>query len=226
MKGLPFNAEMALAVWEKRKSVTRRPIKEQPNWVFLGEGDKPDEYEPGVFVWYAPYPAGEDGSDIDWQGEFHGAPYSPGEVVYMQEPWGAIDLDVGYALTPESLLEIAQQDTMPEGIEIIYQAGCSDFIESLVGDESWLDPKTMSQWASRLHLKLTVRPERLQDITEEEIKAEGITMPTWNPDSDEKYPDPWEVFADLWDSIYGKKYLWSSNPWVWVYSFEEVFRRI
>lgn len=218
MKGFPLNAEMALAVWEKRKSVTRRPIKEQPNWVFLGEGDKPDEYEPGVFVWYAPYPAGEDGSDIDWQGEFHVAPYSPGEVVYMQEPWGAIDLDVGYALTPESLLEIAQQDTMPEGIEIIYQAGCSDFIESLVGDESWLDPKTMSQWASRLHLKLTVRPERLWDITDDEALAEGIRDIRCAGEERSWFPD-------LWDSIYGQKYPWSSNPWVWRYGLEEVWRR-
>jgi hypothetical protein len=29
-------------------------------------------------------------------------------------------------------------------------------------------------------------------------------------------------FEALWDSINGKKYPWSSNPWVWVVSFQRI----
>jgi hypothetical protein len=68
-----------------------------------------------------------------------------------------------------------------------------------------------------------VRPERLQDITEEDAEREGIDYLRSVPDADETLTAR-ELFWCLWDSIY-KKYPWSSNPWVWRYGMEEVWRR-
>jgi len=61
----------------------------------------------------------------------------------------------------------------------------------------------------------------LQDITEDDAKAEGV-MPIYGNDfASEKghYPS----FARLWDTLYAKRgYGWDTNPWVWVVSFKKV----
>ena len=71
----------------------------------------------------------------------------------------------------------------------------------------------MPRWASRLTLPVTgVRVERLQDISEDEMLAEGI----------ESDPDisAWLKFASLWNSLNeARGYGWDENPWVWVIEF-------
>lgn len=79
----------------------------------------------------------------------------------------------------------------------------------------WRPSIFMPRWASRLTLEIVkVRVERLKDITAEDAVAEGIT----------DYTEENEIwtYAKLWDSINGKKYPWSSNPWVWVVEFKRL----
>lgn len=82
-------------------------------------------------------------------------------------------------------------------------------------------PLFMPRWASRLTLDVTsVRIERLQDITEEDARAEGVT-----PDEGMAGVTPTmyrDAFRDLWDSINGDRAPWRSNPWLWVVSFKRV----
>lgn len=74
----------------------------------------------------------------------------------------------------------------------------------------------MPRWASRITLLVkAVREERLQDITEGGVFAEGCIV------SDETDQRPFVVFAALWDSIYKKDgQRWSDNPLVKVTDFE------
>ena len=94
----------------------------------------------------------------------------------------------------------------------------------------------MPRAASRILLEITdVRVERLQDISEDQAKAEGIVGVAFRPD------DGWpictgymvgpddgkallkttatEAFAGLWNSTGGN---WDANPWVWVVEFKRV----
>ena len=81
----------------------------------------------------------------------------------------------------------------------------------------------MPRWASRIALKLTdVRVERVQEISYEDVRTEGIKMP-----GDQLFPTQntesklTREFQKLWDSLNGKKTgcSWSDNPWVWVLTF-------
>lgn len=77
----------------------------------------------------------------------------------------------------------------------------------------------MPRWASRITLKVTgVKVERLNDISEDDAKAEGASP---------KYANGWPSrehiggFYEIWQSINGPG-SWEENPWVAAISFERV----
>lgn len=82
-------------------------------------------------------------------------------------------------------------------------------------------PIHMPRWASRITLEITdVRVERLQDISEADAKAEGVSMPDGTPTP----PDFWsyqQEFRHLWEQINGPG-SWDANPWVWAISFRRI----
>ncbi|MBU2060080.1 MAG: hypothetical protein KKB38_20410 [Gammaproteobacteria bacterium] len=99
----------------------------------------------------------------------------------------------------------------------------------------WRSSRFMPRWASRITLEITgVMVERLQDISEDDAKAEGVTVIQGthqafakNPDTGKLeligQPEPYTAryhFESLWDSINGKIHPWANNDWVWVISFK------
>jgi hypothetical protein len=129
---------------------------------------------------------------------------------------------------------------VPDRARITYLVESSPLTEWYTS--GWRPSIHMPRWASRLLLEVTeVRVERLQDITEEDARAEGLKKLskdggiTWKfgiPDRDglpgedddgqhwhEWATDPRKAFAKLWDRINGDRASWASNPWVWVVSF-------
>ena len=86
----------------------------------------------------------------------------------------------------------------------------------------WNAAITMPRWASRITLEVTgVRVERLQDITYDDILAEGWNSRTSEPITDGTAgEDARAWYIALWDSINARRgYPWVSNPWVWVVEF-------
>jgi hypothetical protein len=95
----------------------------------------------------------------------------------------------------------------------------------------WRPSIHLPRWASRITLEVIgVRVERVQDISEDDARAEGvrpffevyagigrdqrITSGEYARDAEHR-----AAFACLWDEINGDRALWSSNPWVWVVDF-------
>ena len=147
--------------------------------------------------------------------------YHVGETVYIKEAWRTEAL---YDLTPPSDIG---SDALIE-----YRLSPDDILSRIMG--RWRSPLHLPHWAARHFLTITdVRVERLQEITNEGIIAEGMRFARYkcNPG----FPDAvvWEyhdggtycgdsgepVFRRLWNSI-NPKYPWESNPWVFVYGFE------
>lgn len=87
----------------------------------------------------------------------------------------------------------------------------------------WRPSIFMRRWASRIALEITgVRVERLQQISEEDAVAEGISRGNGILYADEPLSEqlPHLVFKGLWDSINEKRgFGWEKNPWVWVIEF-------
>ena len=76
----------------------------------------------------------------------------------------------------------------------------------------------MPKGLQRITLELTdVRAERLQDITDEDARAEGC-------DAGENMREGScrDLFSVLWDSINHKRAPWESNPWVWALTLKRV----
>ncbi len=82
------------------------------------------------------------------------------------------------------------------------------------------------KWAARLWLEVSnVRVERVQEISAEDVAAEGLwdkIAQTYHGELNSY--DRWGAkrqFEDLWNSINAKRgYGWDANPWVWVLEFK------
>lgn len=100
-------------------------------------------------------------------------------------------------------------------------------------DGDWTKPKPgmhMPRWASRLTLIVTdVRVQRLQDISPEDVEAEGIRIPGRHR-GELHDPNRWkhDHFAPLWDSLNGKRpgCAWADNPWVCAVTFDAYRKNI
>ena len=98
----------------------------------------------------------------------------------------------------------------------------------------WTKPRSpihMPRCLSRITLEITdIRAERLQDITEADARAEGITdggcLTCGAPeacDCRSPQPDARDSFANFWMGIHGSD-SWHADPWVWVICFRPVGR--
>ncbi|MCH9562454.1 hypothetical protein [Klebsiella pneumoniae] len=198
-RGMIFNGEMVRAILDGRKTQTRRPIKwKQTRFTEIGER--------------------EDGSKWPWSEDaehacdfWHPCPFGAvGDRIWVRETWAS-------GLSTKSTLAYRATHKRED-----LEDGFYDTIK-------WTPSIHMPRWVSRILLEITdVRVERLNAISEEDARAEGIIdggclncgepepCGCANPE-----PDATDAFAYLWQSIYGQDN-WNANPWVWVIEFKRV----
>ena len=88
--------------------------------------------------------------------------------------------------------------------------------DSLGIKKRWTPAIHMPRAASRITLEVTgVRVERLQDISEADVQAEGCTGSPLGHAADAM------LYPKLWDSINGPG-AWERNPFVWVVEFRRI----
>lgn len=88
----------------------------------------------------------------------------------------------------------------------------------------WRPSIHMPRLLSRITLEVvSVRVERLQDITNMDALSEGCDGERWlDADGSEgRGVEPWEQFRELWRNINGPD-SWDANPWVWVVEFRKL----
>lgn len=206
IKPILFNTEMVRAILDGRKSCTRRVIKPQPDEKHtypLGfVNDSTEKKEIGCFG----FAANEYGGSIQYVKPPYR--YAPGDILYVRESYS--ELSFGY----------------------VYKAD-GENIDHLGNVIKWHPSIHMPKEAARIWLKvMNVRVERLQEITDEQAKREGIqydecpTGFTWKQETDMHncYTTPIGAMQALWNSTIKKsdldRYGWYASPWVWVIEFE------
>jgi hypothetical protein len=204
---------MVRAILDGRKTQTRRLrnldyINERPDWwELVGNSAEMD----------IPFPADRGKRDYPWfswvqvnNNEHHfiaQCPYGkPGDILWVRETWSPIEFE--------------------DGMHYRYKASFDDTNMK----PKWKPSIHMPRKACRIFLEvLTVRVERLQDISENDALAEGIDIFTkdeklwkhglegWEWSSMTRYAK--EAYTILWEAINGKG-SWEKNPWVWVIEFK------
>lgn len=145
-------------------------------------------------------------------------PYQPGDILYVRETWERFEC---------WNCEGDERGNCPKEPRksVLYKTcGCYMYraTDEISGDAKWHPSIHMPKEAARIWLKVTnVRVERLQEITIDGIRNEGISSMAVHAGDKEIALKEWE---NLWNSTIKKsdidRYGWSANPWVWVIGFE------
>lgn len=205
-----FSGPMVRAILEGQKTQTRRIIKPQPVAENNGMEWKGWDFISPEMMGHNCHPT-------------HG---QPGDRLWVKETWKVMLHSPGY---DNGLQESGGEDYESGVATIAYRAGGDmvtvDFLEEREDEQAsrgmmrWKPSIHMPRWASRITLEIvSVRVERLQEITRGDCMAEGCPFPNI---ARETSPKQW--FADLWQSINTKEgKTWNDNPWVWVIEFKRV----
>lgn len=211
IKPILFNTEMVRAILDGRKSCTRRLVKPEPQGYF-------EVNEEPLYI----YDTDENQGKIT-------PPYQPGDILYVRETWEHFECCCCEGDEHGNCYREPQQSALNKS------CGCYMYraTDEIYGDAKWHPSIHMPKEAARIWLKVTdVRVERLQEITDEQAKREGIqydecpTGFTWKQETDMHncYTTPIGAIQALWNSTINKsdldRYGWNASPWVWVIEFE------
>ena len=226
-RGMIFNAEMVRAILAGRKTQTRRIMKVQPESNQLGLlliTDSTRHSDIGKYHW-----AESNATGNHVRSKLFACPFGAvGDQIWVRETFQ------GPLFNYEQMDEYLEDSSKLEKPEFCqYAADGGHRPEYQDADDNlrhgWRPSIHMPRWASRILLEITdVRVERLNAISEEDARAEGIIdggclncgepepCGCANPE-----PDATDAFAYLWQSFYGQEN-WNANPWVWVIEFKRV----
>jgi hypothetical protein len=200
-KPIIFSTEMVKVILADRKTKTRRlnglkEINENPDQWHFREFSLNTKKHCLEAVF----------EDKELHLKFIRAPWEGHDVLWVRETWNCLYIPIN------------------NKTEYWYKAG-DEFEDS--ADEKWRPSIFMPRTAARLFLEVKdIQIERIQGITEEDIKAEGIEF-CKEYDQRDIPLNTWDyyknLFRNLWDSINLKRgYPFESNSWVWVVEFERV----
>lgn len=199
-----FSGPMVRAILTGKKTQTRRLMRPQPEWDPAMDGGR--WWISGRHVTTLSW---ERAAPVEWMLRNGYCPHGvPGDRVWVRETFArSSDLARGYVYAADS--HVSRFD---------------------IDGEHWTPSIHMPRQASRIDLEIvSVRAERLRDISEADAHAEGapvefrISVRVGDKGTDERIPNSHRGgFANLWDHINGDRATWESNPWVWVVEFKRV----
>ena len=211
------NPPLTKSVIEEDKINTRRDMKPQPTGNFVGivNYTKKGKKHKGIIYQRADFDCG---TSID-------APYHVGEIVAIAQSYTDVD---------ESGNNKSLSDFIKDEYQDIYDKLGYEGNIYFHKHPGWYNKMFVKAELMPHHIKiLSIRAERLQDISDEDCLKEGIYLDQWEngfayrfPNCDKYgYDDAYSAFEHLIEKVSGKG-TWKSNPYVWVYEFELVKKEL
>lgn len=224
-----FSGPMVRAILEGRKTQTRRVLKPQP--FSGGYIDREVDCTTVHGRSFGETPCFRFGAMAVGGGAFrtevHEVPYGQGDRLWVRETWQSEasydDLSPASFGGEEPLRYAADGSHQTWGYPAISKIG------------RLRSPLHMPRWASRLTLIVEdVRVQRLQEISETDAKAEGVThqkggryLCGFDDEGEITCRNPVTAFGWLWNSINAKRgYDWVRNPWVVAITFSPIQKNI
>jgi hypothetical protein len=220
-----MSAPMVRAILEGRKTQTRRVMKGGPFWTHLHVTPVADSLLQFVDddSFWVQLPKKDD--DFTYatgvltdQGRRIRCPYGKrGDRLWVQEAWKTAKINDH--LSPAKMVEACRDAGWKSGrawapIEYLADGRRENWDTFPRENGRYRSPRFMPRDYSRIMLEITdVRVQRLQEISEEDVLAEGCT----NNLADGVVSD----YHTLWESINGPG-SWNLNPWVWAVTFKQV----
>lgn len=201
-KPILFSTPMVQAILEGRKTQTRRIVKKK--YINTDLEFRTDKYgtalvEINKYVPPIKMPDGRTRRKLRFFEEKI-PNYQVGDILWVRETWDTI------------LLE--NEDSSVES-GYVFKANEHPFDRG----NKWKPSIHMPRAAARIFLEVvSVRAERLQDISDDDAYEEGVFPPEyWDGDNDAYI----KTFRMVWEELYGK-ISWIKNPFVWVYEFKRI----
>jgi len=194
-KPILFSTEMVKAILNGKKTQTRRIIRphiKNRKIKNISWGKFPGSKGENWIVNYE--------NDITNYFGYTKCPYGEiGDILWVRETWAQLKKETGIRFAYKA------SDKYPFG-------------EKYIVKFKWRPSIHMPRVAARLFLKVkSIKVERLQDISEEDVLAEGIEKSIF------PYQPMKPLFKKLWNSIKAKSgFEWDVNPWVWVVEFDRM----
>lgn len=203
-----LSAPMVQALLEGRKTQTRRILK----GACSGTPDAKD----------GRYLVIDKTGSLAWKS----LPCAPGDRLWVRE---------AHAFVPSSAYRMGEGVTQAVNPADRYEAAIYRAGWDRSGSQRWRPSIHMPLWASRITLDVTeVRVQRLQEISEEDARAEGVEEevfpPEWPTMYERRYWKGYEnrqrahrdtardSYSSLWNRLHGPG-AWDANPWVCALTF-------
>ena len=208
-----FNTEMVRAILDGLKTCTRRICKD------ANEYTVPDmDFYNADSRTYAVHNFADKEHMEQLSTAERTCPICPGDILYVRETWERFEC---WNCEGD---ESGNCPKEPKKSVLDKTCGCYMYraTDEINGDAKWHPSIHMPKEAARIWLKVTdVRVERLQNITADGIRNEGLSSAAVHCGDVEIALKEWE---NLWNSTIKKsdidRYGWGANPWVWVIEFE------
>jgi len=204
-KPILFSFSSILAMRDNKKTQTRRVIKHQPvidqDSGFVFSGDHSHAFKNDI-------------SHRPWQAGFieQLCPYQVGEVLRVKETYYQHGVWVKNKNDKWLFSPANGKVYYSDQVDIAVLENDPTIRSEKFGlykrDAMFMPNKYTRYWIEVTGIKM----ERVQDISEEDAKAEGVFFHS-------VYPSPRMEYAKLWEKINGKG-SWDANPWVWAYTFK------